>query len=299
MAQPTINDEEEKNELIARYDRYRFVETSDIKEFGGFGTTHSVFDTMTNNNLVVKSQKKSFAFKRELAILKELKGDFHFPQFVECYGKVDPTLGMLYCIAMTIEGESIHRLASRTTTRWSNANCVRLLFQLFEAVEALHNHGYCHRDIHSGNVTIKRETNGFLRVKLIDFNVALKLNPPPHPTCDLTSWQASLQVCQGMPYTCFDDLTSAVFILFKVLLINPFGAQGEWKEKKEAFHQHPHAWFGEDTMWIPEMYIKIQEQRSRGVDYSGLLGMLEVAVPGVDPQLSMEYKMTRNQIVVL
>ncbi|CAO4382328.1 unnamed protein product [Caenorhabditis nigoni] len=28
------------------------------------------------------------------------------------------------------------------------------------AVEALHNLDYCHRDIHSGNVTIKRETNG-------------------------------------------------------------------------------------------------------------------------------------------
>ncbi|CAO4382293.1 unnamed protein product [Caenorhabditis nigoni] len=27
-------------------------------------------------------------------------------------------------------------------------------------------------------------------------------------TCNMTSWQASLQVCEGTPYTCFDDLTA-------------------------------------------------------------------------------------------
>ncbi|CAO4383661.1 unnamed protein product [Caenorhabditis nigoni] len=299
MSQPTETDREEQALLVARDDPERFQFTSDLTDFGSYGTIHSAYDTKTNIDLVIKCQDSSIAFKRELEVLQKLEGDSHFPQIVDYYGVMRSPMDFDYFIAMTIEGESIRSLACRQTTRWSNANCVRLMHQLFEAVEALHNHGYCHRDIHPGNVTIKRESNKNLSVKLIDFGVAEYIDPPLHPTYDWTSWQASLQVCQGMPYTCSDDLTSAVFVLFKVLRINPFGAQEEWKENKEAFHQHPHAWFGEDTMWIAEIYEEIQKQRSRGVDYSGLSRMLGIAVPEINPRSKMEYEMTGDQIFML
>ncbi|UMM39838.1 hypothetical protein L5515_016724 [Caenorhabditis briggsae] len=297
--QETINAQEEQNRLLTRYEPGRFVETAGFREAGAFGLTVSAHDSHTKSGVVIKYQKSLFAFKRKLEVFRRMRGDLHFPNLIEYYGKVDPTHGMLYCLAMTNEGVSIHNLTRGTATRWSNGNCVRLLHQLVKAVEALHNMGYCHRDIHPGNILLKRESGGLLTVKLIDFGVAENLYPPPHPAYDWSSWQASLQTCQGMPYTCFDDLTSAVFILFKVINIDPFGARRHWKENKELFDQNPLSWFEEDTMWIAEIYGEIQKQRSHGVDYSGLFRMLGISVPGIPPLSPMEYEMTGNQISIL
>ncbi|CAO4383660.1 unnamed protein product [Caenorhabditis nigoni] len=293
------NDEILQKQLIARYNPGRFVTTSGHCESGRFGTIFSVHDTSTKTDLVLKCQQRLDLFKREKEVLEIMKGDFHFPQMVEYFGIVNPPNVINYSIAMTKEGESIQKLMGGRPTCWSIGNCVRLLYQLVEAVQALHNLGYCHRDLHVGNVTIKRESDGGLTVKLIDFNGAVKLDPPPYPTCVMTTWQASLQVCQGMPFTCYDDLTSAVFILLKVRNIDPFENYEQLTESKKSFDQNPHVWFGEDIMWIAKIYVAIQKQRSRGIDYSGLLGMLRIAVPGINPLSPMDYRTTRGNPIVM
>ncbi|PIC16511.1 hypothetical protein B9Z55_023090 [Caenorhabditis nigoni] len=40
---------------------------------------------------------------------------------------------------------------------------------------------------------------------------------------NMTSWHASLQVCQGEAYTRFDDLISAIFLPMWFIPVDPFG----------------------------------------------------------------------------
>ncbi|CAO4383654.1 unnamed protein product [Caenorhabditis nigoni] len=296
-----LNDELLKNQLIARYKPGRFVSTTNLYDTGRYGIVIPVHDSRTNTGYLLKAQKILDLFKPEFEVFKSMREDSPFPHMVEHFGFFNPPNVFNYCIVMTVEGQSIQKLMARTPTCWSIGNCVRLIYQLIGAVQALHNLGFCHRDIHFGNVTIKRESDQRLAVKLIDFNGAVRLDPPQHPIHVMTTWQASLQVCEGMPYTRYDDLTSALFILLKVRNIDPFpfGNVDQLKESKKSFDANPNVWFKADTMWIAALYTQIQKQRISGVDYNALFQMLETAVPGINPQSDIDYQPTENNHIIL
>ncbi|CAP23183.2 Protein CBG02005 [Caenorhabditis briggsae] len=197
------------------------------------------------------------------------------------------------------EGECIDDIAQRSGERFSHTNLMRIAFKLLWALETLHQQGFCHRDVHCGNVLLRREFDGIVRLKIIDFALSLPLNPPPMPELNLTSWHASLPVWWGEAYTRFDDFTSAIFLLLWFVPVNPFGdVRTEYLVKKEKFDENPHVWFNDEVEWIPNLYTSIQLQRTSGYSHTDLFNVMYKFDPNFDPTSPIAYRVVDNQLTI-
>ncbi|ULT80533.1 hypothetical protein L3Y34_010835 [Caenorhabditis briggsae] len=288
------------NQLFGRFLLDRYIETGHFSAAGVHGRAFSVLDTIFDrNDLIMKSTTDPEVYRRELPVLYAMRGYQGFPMLYDHFTTPPEHGEVQYCFVTPYEGECIDDIAQRSGERFSHTNLMRIAFKLLWALETLHQQGFCHRDVHCGNVLLRREFDGIVRLKIIDFALSLPLNPPPMPELNLTSWHASLPVWWGEAYTRFDDFTSAIFLLLWFVPVNPFGdVRTEYLVKKEKFDENPHVWFNDEVEWIPNLYTSIQLQRTSGYSHTDLFNVMYKFDPNFDPTSPIAYRVVDNQLTI-
>ena len=86
--------------------------------------------------------------------------------------------GTLYLIMEYIEGETIEDYTLRIVHEnkgFIRESIVKKIFnQIVQAVEILHEHGICHRDLKPDNLLYNSKTGN---IKLMDFNISKRFKP--------------------------------------------------------------------------------------------------------------------------
>ncbi len=92
--------------------------------------------------------------------------------------------GAPYLAMQLIEGQSLsQRLAAGPPTV---AEAIEITRQILDALIAAHARGVVHRDLKPGNVMLQTETDGPLRVRIVDFGLARIADPQTDVTADAT-----------------------------------------------------------------------------------------------------------------
>ncbi|CAP23308.1 Protein CBG02188 [Caenorhabditis briggsae] len=291
-----VNEDHQQNGLCFQN---RYLETGEFRGTGAQGRAFSVRDTILGENgLIMKMSSLSESYQRELLVLKAMTAHRGFPYLYDFF-TIPEELGGEHCFVTNYEGECIGTIAARSERRFSYSNLMRIAFKLFWTLETLHMKGFCHRDIHWENVLLRRERDGILHLKIIDFGLSLPLEPSPSPEQNLTSWHASLQVCRNQSYTRFDDLTSAIFLVMRFVPLNPFGAERrEYQTLKAEFDQDPFEIFNDELEWIAGLYSEVSLQRTTGYSHTDLFDIFYKFNPGFDPTSPITYRIVRNQLII-
>ncbi|ULT80532.1 hypothetical protein L3Y34_010834 [Caenorhabditis briggsae] len=278
----------------------RYNETGEFKAAGVHGKAVSVVDTFHNREgLIMKSTSRPEDYRRELTVLQAMRQRPGFPNLYDFFTAPAQHDAVQYCLIMDYEGDCLHTVSKRTEGGISNFNLMRIAFKLLWTLESLHMHGFCHRDMHAGNVLIRREYDGIVRIKLIDFGMSLPLNPPPIPETNLTSWHASLQVCRHEAYTRFDDLTSGIFVAMWSIGLNPFGDEkDQYLAKKATFDQDPFFHLNSNLKWLAQLYSEVDYQRTAGYSHHDLFEIFYRFNPDFEPTSPITHTVTDNQLII-
>lgn len=73
----------------------------------------------------------------------------------------------MFLVMEKIDGESL-----RNSKINDKQDQKRIIKQLFESIQYLHEKGICHRDISPNNIIISKDQDGKKKMTLIDFNVS-------------------------------------------------------------------------------------------------------------------------------
>ncbi|CAP23180.1 Protein CBG02002 [Caenorhabditis briggsae] len=290
----------EQNEHVGHFHPGRYQATREFNAAGVRGTVVSVVDTFHNRgSLIMKLTTLPEDYRRELTVLQAMRQHEGFPNLYDFFTLSAQDGDVQYLLITEYEGESLHVVSRRTKGGISHSNLMRIAFKLFWTLESLHMQGFCHRDMHAANVLIRREYDGIVRIKLIDFGMSLPLNPPPIPQTNLTSWHASFQVCRHEAYTRFDDLTSAVFVAMWSIDLNPFGdVRDQYFARKAIFHRDPFVHFNNNLKWLALLYSEIDYQRTAGYSHHDLFEIFYRFNPDFDPTSPITHVVTDNQLII-
>ncbi|MBE9126443.1 MULTISPECIES: serine/threonine protein kinase [unclassified Coleofasciculus] len=148
---------------------------------GGFGITYKAWHVSLNHYVVIKTpneylqyepdyNKYLVRFIEEAQILARLSRDPH-PSIVGVHDLFQE--GIISCLVMNfVEGENLFELVRRRRAI-PEAEAVRYIRQIGEALTLVHQVGLTHQDAHPGNILLRQ--NG--RAVLIDFGIAKELVP--------------------------------------------------------------------------------------------------------------------------
>jgi len=148
---------------------------------GGFGITYKARHESLNHNVVIKTPNEYLQYEpdyhkyvarfiEEAQILARLSRDPH-PSIVGVHDLFQE--GAIYCLVMNfVEGENLFELVRRRGAI-REAEAVRYIRQIGEALAVVHQVGLTHRDAHPGNILLRQ--NG--KAVLIDFGIAKELIP--------------------------------------------------------------------------------------------------------------------------
>jgi non-specific serine/threonine protein kinase len=144
----------------------RFVPLGEIGR-GGMGSVWEAFDRLRGHTVAVKfpsgnSAEELERFGREARLITELR----HPNIVRGYD-FDTTPGAAYLTMEPLKGATVAELLD-TQGPFSPERTADIGAQLASALQTVHDAGWVHRDIDTGNVVI--EPGG--RAKLLDFGVA-------------------------------------------------------------------------------------------------------------------------------
>ena len=143
---------------------------------GGFGTTYKALHVPLNHQVVIKTPNEHLKsdpgysnyvarFIQEGQILARLSTDPH-PHIVRVRDLFKD--GKTHCLVMDfINGENLFQLVKRRGAI-PEAEAVRCIRQIAEALVVVHEAGLVHRDAHPGNIMLRQ--NG--KAVLIDFGIA-------------------------------------------------------------------------------------------------------------------------------
>ncbi|CAO4383649.1 unnamed protein product [Caenorhabditis nigoni] len=289
----------EQNDHFGHFVLNRYRPTGEFQGAGVQGRVVAVADILNNRDgLVMKRALRADDYHRELAVLQAMRHRAGFPNLHDFFSTPAHLGEVQYFLVMDYEGECLGDVARRTNGGISNSNLMRIAYKLFWTLDSLHMHGFCHRDVHARNVVIRQEYDGLVRIKLIDFGMSLPLTPPPVPDRNMTSWHASLKVCQHEAYTRFDDLTSAIFVAMWTIRLNPFGEEHEYLAKKTIFHQDPFVYFNNNLKWLALLYTEVNHQRSAGYSHQDLFDIFFKFNPDFDPTSPITHVVTENQLTI-
>ncbi|CAI5441190.1 unnamed protein product [Caenorhabditis angaria] len=143
---------------------------------GGFGAVYRVKDVKTEKQYAMKverklEKRKHSKLKMEIAILKLIGNGKHFTQIVD-RGKKDKE-GYFFLV-MELVGKSLADLKlERDLKVFSFTTGLGVAQQCLEACEALHKHGFIHRDLKPQNYACGLEKQKHL-IYILDFGIARK-----------------------------------------------------------------------------------------------------------------------------
>ena len=148
---------------------------------GGFGISYKALHVSLNHYVVIKTPNEYLQdepddhkyldrFMEEGRILARLSRDPH-PHIVGVHDSFQE--GSIYCLVRDfVEGENLFELVRRRGAI-PEAEAVRYIRQIGEALTLVHQVGLTHRDAHPGNILLRQ--NG--KAVLIDFGIAKELVP--------------------------------------------------------------------------------------------------------------------------
>ncbi|MEQ8997254.1 MAG: serine/threonine-protein kinase [Coleofasciculus sp. B1-GNL1-01] len=148
---------------------------------GGFGITYKARHVSLNHDVVIKTPNEYLQYEpdyhkyvarfiEEAQILARLSRDPH-PSIVGVHDLFQEKA--IYCLVMNfVEGKNLFELVRRRGAI-PEAEAVRYICQIGEALAVVHQVGLTHRDAHPGNILLRQ--NG--KAVLIDFGIAKELVP--------------------------------------------------------------------------------------------------------------------------
>ncbi|CAO4383648.1 unnamed protein product [Caenorhabditis nigoni] len=289
----------QQNLLVGHFIPNRYQRTTEPEARGVHGVAIPVVDTLYNRGGLILKLTVLPDYDRELTVLQAMRGQAGFPNLYDFFTFNAQHDDVQYGLVMDYEGETLHVVSGRTDRGISNSNLMRIAFKLFWTMESLHLQGFCHRDLHAANVLIRREHDGVVRLKIIDFGMSLPLNPSPVPERNLVSWHASLQVCQHKPYTRYDDLTSAIFVAMWAIELNPFGEDHQqYLAEKVKFDRNPSSYFNSNLKWLARLYSEVDYQRTAGYSHHDLFEIFYKFDPDFDPTSPITYGVVNNRLII-
>lgn len=136
--------------------------------FGGGGVVYKAWHTRLQKYVVIKELKKGSANdietqRNEVEALKNVKS-IYLPQVYDFLTEGDH----IFTVIEFIEGDSLDRLLERGQ-KFTQLQVIKWYGQLVSALESIHNHNVCHRDVKPANIMLTPDGD----VCLIDFNAAL------------------------------------------------------------------------------------------------------------------------------
>ena len=102
------------------------------------------------------------------------------------------------------------------------SHSVAIVIHVLAKLRTLHDNGIVHGDVHTGNVLISSDADGYMLVHLIDFGLAFfdEPNLPNHPVFEEGTWLHELTSpwqLQGYPWSKRDDVYRAVDMLARLI----------------------------------------------------------------------------------
>jgi serine/threonine protein kinase len=143
---------------------------------GGMGIVHRAIDQELERAVAIKvlaENQGETALERFVVEAKRTAAVRH-PCIVEVFdvGKDD---GDAFMVMELLEGETLaHRLGE--SGAMAPGEAVAIASEICDALSAAHDAGLVHRDLKPANVFLVRTTDGALRVKLLDFGIAKRVD---------------------------------------------------------------------------------------------------------------------------
>jgi tRNA A-37 threonylcarbamoyl transferase component Bud32 len=150
-------------------------EVGELLARGGFANVMDGFDRKEKRrcaikvfrNEVGKNESMQKRFEQEVSALQQVR----HPHVVSIYAHGTLASGTPFLVMEFVEGKSLREILSDGPV--SPARAARILRQLGEALEAIHQKGICHRDVKPENVMIRNPETPGEEAVLIDFSISL------------------------------------------------------------------------------------------------------------------------------
>lgn len=212
-----------------------FFETVAIKELYLKGVCGRVADsseisiTLNENQRLFDSQREKF--RKEARRLRRLKSD----HIVHVHDLFDDN-GTSYYVMDYIDGESLGNILKRTNHPFSEEEVLRMLPQMLDALECVHNEKIWHLDLKPANIMLSRQGD----IVLIDFGASKQMHSGNGDTTSSTmsytsGYAPSEQMEQNFdkfgPWT---DLYALGATLYRLLTLNQLPTPSDIVEGGEA-----------------------------------------------------------------
>ena len=158
--------------------------------------------------------------KMEVAVLKRLQTSTHFCKFLAC-GRNEK----VNYVVMTLLGPSLSELRKKQPSqKFSLSTMLRIGIQVVEAVRAIHNCGFLHRDVKPSNFAIGASSYTSRICYMLDFGLARQYTTPtgeirqPRPSAGFrgTVRYASISAHMSRELGRHDDLWSVFYMLVEL-----------------------------------------------------------------------------------
>jgi len=142
---------------------------------GGFGIVYKVLDKKNNNYYALKFfpkekiQESIEVYEKEIEALKDIKNKYIIDLKDYYYDEINKG----YCIIMELCDDDLKKILKKDKTKGLSLKIInKIFYQLNEALKAMRNKKYIHRDLKPDNILIKyTDTNkNDFNIKLSDFN---------------------------------------------------------------------------------------------------------------------------------
>src|SRR5713226_1478659 len=163
-------------DLIA--DRYR-VEAELGR--GGMGVVLRAHDTRLNRTVAVKmlpaDAAQSQLLRQRLASEARIASALNHPGIATVYDFIEQDEAA-FIIYEFVPGRTLRRHLE--SERFNFSETIDAALQLTEALTAAHDNGITHRDLKPENIMVTPDSSGGCRMKILDFGLAKRLQPPCH-----------------------------------------------------------------------------------------------------------------------
>jgi serine/threonine protein kinase len=163
-------------------------------------------------------------FRREARAIARIK----HPNIVDIYDYGVLPEGEAYIVMELAQGETLHQHLKQMG-RLSSAAALEIARQIAEGMDAAHSNGVVHRDLKPSNIVLATESDGRLRVKIVDFGIAKITQQLSSDDATLTATGTlvgtprymSPEQCAGTEVDARSDIYSLGILLYEMLAGRP------------------------------------------------------------------------------